>query len=315
MSYYKKFVSYIDLYEYEEKVKNIGFMKSEIKDQLWKIKVNIRGLETTDTIMCEMKTVGAEEFLDRFQIVKGEGQFEREYEMEHLAGTNITYTNVHGIIFQLSSHKYGKCTWVQDNHTYHASEEKQGFLQTLEQKRSISVQAAEQKHLEEEKQPMQEKSPLQEKPPLQENQKQNDNVTETKSEKSQNVFSLPEYQLNNISGNKWMQLGRMYPSIHPFHEKEKGEYISLKPKDFVILHEKYQTLVNNSFLLHGFFNYRHIILGKKMEGQSVKYYIGVPGTFHEREKMVAIMFGFEEFEGVDSEERGAFGYYMKEVKI
>lgn len=292
MSYYRKFISYIDLYEYEEKVKNIGFVKSEIRDNVWKIKVNIRGLEITDTVMCEMKTVGAEEYLDRFQIIKGQGLFEKEYEVRHLAGTEISYANIQGLIFQLSSHKYGKCTWIQDNHTYHSTEGKQGYIQAMEQKRAIE-----------------------QKKPVEEKQITYKSETDSMNDKIQGVFALPEYQLNNISGNKWMQLGRMYPAIHPFHEKNKGEYISLKPKDFVILHEKYQTLVNNSFLLHGYFNYRHIILGKKIEGQKVRYYIGVPGTFHEREKMVAVMFGFEEFEGVDSEERGSFGYYMKEVMI
>ncbi len=292
MSYYRKFISYIDLYEYEEKTKNIGFVKCEIRDDIWKLKVNIRGLEITDTVMCEMKTVGAQEYLDRFQIIKGHGQFESEYEIAHLAGTEISYANVCGLIFQLSSHKYGKCTWAQDNHTYHSVEGERAYIKAMEQKSSIEP-----------------------KKPIQEDHIGYKNEAGNKTDNMQGAFALPEYQLNSISGNKWMQLGRMYPAIHPFHEISKGEYISLKPKDFVILHEKYQTLVNNSFLLHGYFNYRHIILGKRTEGQQIKYYIGVPGTFHEREKMVAVMFGFEEFEGVDSEERGAFGYYMKEVRI
>lgn len=88
-------------------------------------------------------------------------------------------------------------------------------------------------------------------------------------------------------------------------------YVKLEPKDFIILSSKYQHLVNNSFLLHGFYNYRHIILGK--EGD---YYLGVPGVFYEREKMVALMFGFEAFEcGSREPESGEFGYYLRKVEL
>ena len=75
---------------------------------------------------------------------------------------------------------------------------------------------------------------------------------------------------------------------------------------------KYQHLVNNSFLLHGFYNYRHVILGK--EGEA--YYLGVPGVFYEREKMVALMFGFEAFECESGESKaGEFGYYLRKVEL
>ena len=48
----------------------------------------------------------------------------------------------------------------------------------------------------------------------------------------------------------------------------------------------------------------------------VKYYIGVPGNFYEREKQVAGMFGFESFEGkVEPAQNGDFGYYMIPVEI
>ena len=47
-----------------------------------------------------------------------------------------------------------------------------------------------------------------------------------------------------------------------------------------------------------------------------RYYIGVPGNFYDREKMVAEMFGFEAFEGEkESASPGDYGYYMKRVEI
>lgn len=109
--------------------------------------------------------------------------------------------------------------------------------------------------------------------------------------------------------NKWEQLLSTYEQIHPYGDERI--YVKLEPRDFVVLRENYQHLVNNSFLLHGFYNYRYLILGREKG-----FYLGVPGVFYEREKMVALMFGFEAFEceGGDVEE-GKFGYYLRKVEL
>ena len=116
------------------------------------------------------------------------------------------------------------------------------------------------------------------------------------------------------STDKWEQLCTMYPEIHPF--RDSREYLSIAPKDFVVLCKEYQKLVHNSFLLHGYYNYRHLILGRIRQKDVWQYYIGVPGNFYDREKMVAEMFGFEAFEGEkESASPGDYGYYMKRVEI
>lgn len=114
--------------------------------------------------------------------------------------------------------------------------------------------------------------------------------------------------------DKWEQLRKIYPIVHPIREEE--EYLKIAPKDFVVFTEKYQDLVHNSFLLHGYHNYKHLILGKKEKEGRVIYYLGVPGTFHDREKTVAVMFGFEAFDGKrEPAENGDFGYYLRRVEI
>lgn len=117
-------------------------------------------------------------------------------------------------------------------------------------------------------------------------------------------------------GGKWEKLKEEYPQAHPFGDDRC--FISLEPGDLVILPASFQKLLNNSFLLHGFYNYRHLILGPDRElseeGEE-NFYIGVPGTYFEREKMVAVMFGFEGFEGKGPVEIGSFGYYMRRVNL
>ena len=116
--------------------------------------------------------------------------------------------------------------------------------------------------------------------------------------------------------DKWEQLQQNYQTVHPFGDQRV--FLTIEPKDFVVLQAPFQKLVNNSFLLHGFYNYRHLILGPDKElggGERVRFYLGVPGTYFEREKMVAVMFGFEGFECAGAVEIGKFGYYMRRVEL
>lgn len=114
--------------------------------------------------------------------------------------------------------------------------------------------------------------------------------------------------------DKWQQLSAIYPHIRPFNDER--EYLSLSPSDFVLFPESYYRAANNSFLLHGFYNYKHLILTRVERRSEVRYYLGVPGNYYEREKQVAVMFGFESFE-CDREpaKTGDFGYYLMRMEL
>lgn len=110
---------------------------------------------------------------------------------------------------------------------------------------------------------------------------------EAQSHEEESAFEAPflrsqrKMQAGQISPNKWEQLNRIYPKIQPFGDVR--EYLSIAPCDFVILSEHYQEMVQNSFLLHGYYNYGHLILTKIKEGIDDNYYLGVPGVYYERE--------------------------------
>lgn len=123
-----------------------------------------------------------------------------------------------------------------------------------------------------------------------------------------------ERHVTALSDDKWKQLCSIYPTVHPIGDDV--DFIKITPVDFVVLRQEYQSLVRNSFLLHGYYNYNYILLGKYPD----KYYIGVPGIMHEQERIAAAMFGFVGFERAEApkeqkENRDRFGYYMMEVGI
>lgn len=113
---------------------------------------------------------------------------------------------------------------------------------------------------------------------------------------------------------KWLQLSQIYPHIRPF--RDERDYLSIGPSDFVIFSEESYRAVNNSFLLHGYYNYYHLILTRMERRGEILYYAGVPGNYYDREKQVAVMFGFESFECAEEPaQQGDFGYYMMRVKV
>lgn len=79
-------------------------------------------------------------------------------------------------------------------------------------------------------------------------------------------------------------------------------------------------LANNNFLLHGYYNYHHLILMERQE----QLMLGVPGIYHEKEAAAAGSFGFAEFIAKDRldvklspeecNEDHPFGYWCRPVK-
>lgn len=72
-------------------------------------------------------------------------------------------------------------------------------------------------------------------------------------------------------------------------------------------------VANNSFLLHGYYNYHYLIL---LEEEN-QMWLGVPGIYHRREAKAAEVFGFTRFvqaEQDESEENEMFGYWCRKVR-
>ena len=134
------------------------------------------------------------------------------------------------------------------------------------------------------------------------------------SEKSEEMLKALDWSGNGKKNKSdWDDLKEKFPVIHPLGD---GEYLKLDLCDLSSLRDEKQVLEQNSFLLHGYYNYKYLILGKQEKEGKLQYYLGVPGIYHEREKAVAIMFGFEAFEGNrEPIRRGDFGYYFRRVSL
>lgn len=124
------------------------------------------------------------------------------------------------------------------------------------------------------------------------------------------LASWEEEQINDLEIEEY---------IEEYIEPSTTYFEKIQRKDLSRLPRKEWRLANNSFLLHGFYNYHHLLYIE--DGDEV--WIGVPGIYHEKEKLAASTFGFTHFRRqadvpveLNQEEQNTyedFGYWCRQI--
>lgn len=127
-----------------------------------------------------------------------------------------------------------------------------------------------------------------------------------------------EEEDENSSERAWENLRRGHTKILDFDYEKGCEILTIKPQDIGLLPREIWVYGNNSFLLHGYYNYRYLILAKLFNPEGIpRYLLGVPGHYYSNERYMASMFGFPNFVLSKNQpmEDGRFGYWYTDVKI
>lgn len=116
----------------------------------------------------------------------------------------------------------------------------------------------------------------------------------------------------------WAVLRDRYPKILAFDYEAGCEILTIKPQDIGLLPRENWIYGSNSFLLHGYYYYRYLILARlNQPGGRDRYLLGVPGHYVSNEKYMASMFGFSDF--VLSKKQppkdSRFGYWYTDIKM
>lgn len=328
---YDRKIKYLDYYERGERVKGCGFAKLEIREGELKLEINVRGLHPTDSFSRDVVLKGAETeaVLGQITLQNGSGSFSYTCRLEDGIGSlGIPYGELREVRISVGGSRELCCSWEKtpertvEKNPLPVPEPAEENADTENQEELPAEQAVQElessqppKYVLEEDMP-QEVSEQQEVSELQQVSGQQD-VSELQAVSEQ---PQPDENRSNrkptvkLMENKWQQLCAIYPHIRPFGDNR--DYLSLSPSDFVLFPTKYYKAANNSFLLHGYYNYKHLILTRVEYRNEVIYYLGVPGNYYDREKQVAIMFGFESFEcAKEPAKTGDFGYYMMRMEL
>ncbi len=111
---------------------------------------------------------------------------------------------------------------------------------------------------------------------------------------------------------QFRKLFSTHTKMYPFEDDDLEECVQIAPPDFSDFPKEYWKLGSNTFLLQGYYNYRHLILASSAD----YLYVGIPGQYHRRDKFLGDMFGFGTFKGIHKKTPrfGDFGYWMKKIK-
>ena len=127
-----------------------------------------------------------------------------------------------------------------------------------------------------------------------------------------------EEEDEDSSERVWENLRRDHTKILDFDYEKGCEILTIKPQDIGLLPREIWVYGNNSFLLHGYYNYRYLILAKLFNPEGTpRYLLGVPGHYYSNERYMASMFGFPNFVLSKNQpiEDGRVGYWYTDVKI
>lgn len=103
--------------------------------------------------------------------------------------------------------------------------------------------------------------------------------------------------------------------VDAFNDDEFYDCIDIGPETLDKLPENMRGIKNNSFLMHGYVQYHHLLLAR-VEGSENAFFIGVPGVLTKSENAMASMYGFSKFKSSHRSDvhMCCFGYWYVIVK-
>ena len=142
--------------------------------------------------------------------------------------------------------------------------------------------------------------------------------SDSQNQKQPQPDSSKEFSKEDPAESLWNRLRAAYPKVTAFECADGCEILVIKPQDIGLLPRENWVYGNNSFLLHGYYNYRYLILARLGKpGKRGRYILGVPGHYGNNEKYMAAMFGFDRF--VRSTRRpprdSRFGYWYTDLNF
>lgn len=321
--FYEKKIRYLNYFEEGERIRGSGFIKSEARDAILRIEVAIKNPGGIEGIF-PVYLLGAEReaAIGEINLQENGGELRVTYQMaEGIGETALSYDEWNGVRIPLASGRDILAKWgiskrnttsvdMQSAETQKYKEEQNMEEAEMGQKRTAEEKGAVEKNrIADEKKTYEEIGAAEEKKSIEEKR-----ACEKGGAVTDETERIAEKRIIRLQEDKWLQLCTIYPHIKPF--RDEREYLSITPSDFVLFPAADYRAAHNSFLLHGYYNYQHLVLARIERKGEILYYVGVPGNYFEKEKQVAIMFGFESFECAEEPaEYGDFGYYMMRTNI
>ena len=299
----KRFVTY--LYEYERTIRgrNVGFIRNDIRNDGCRMEIHIRGLERIKEkapiyiIVRDSDCIGIP--AGEIVISQGVGNACLELHGDRIGKTDYSVSNIQAVIVRYDGGKMLMGCYVQ----HPAGDLLSGTFTKWEAQAIPETPEPDPNAARGENDDSGSIRPVSEIP-----RGQNDDFDSIRP-----VFEIPRGQ-NDDSGSirpvSEILRGQNdnFDSMRPdalsqqsteAHAEEKlcpPTYKRIAITDIRSLPSRNWHLCSNSFLVHGFFCYHYLVLKTVNAPDGTQIYLGVPGIYASQERMMALLFGFNDFE-------------------
>ena len=289
----KRFVTY--LYEYDRTIRgrNVGFIRNDIRNDCCRMEIHIRGLERIKEkapifiIVRDSECIGIP--AGEVVISQGVGNACLELRGNRIGKTDYSVNNIQAVIVRYNGGKMLMGCYVQ----YPAGDLLSGTFTKWEAQATPA-------------------SPTPDPDATRGVDSNSDDLyPNSRSDLGMENDSADLYPKNPNNLGTENNSGDLYPyannsqgteakaeEICPTSEEaaQSPIYKRIAITDIRSLPSRNWHLCNNSFLVHGFFCYHYLILKTINAPDGAKMYLGVPGIYASQERMMALLFGFNDFE-------------------
>jgi hypothetical protein len=326
MSDYRRLISYIYAYEGGEKKNNTGYAKVEIRADRCRIYVNVKNIHVGENDLDVYLLAPAREIpLGQIHVHGGIGEFRTSVDGNDVCQSGRTIEECYGLTIHEPERTRVSYTTIWEDAVAQAAEVN-GRENVHENGRENAVQDSGADLAVESPVNSSETEVLDEIPwnpasdvmqtteyPKPTDPKEPENQQEPENQHRQEEPPEQDQQ----SERTWHYMQNRYAKVQAFDYEDGCEILLITPQDIGLLPRETWIYGNNSFLLHGYYNYRHLILARLENPQGdPRYLLGVPGHSFRPEKNMAALFGFTHFIPAKKqpEQDGRFGYWYAEIK-
>lgn len=282
----KRFVTY--LYEYDRTIRgrNVGFIRNDIRNDRCLMDIHIRGLERIKEkapiylIVRDGECVGIP--AGEIVISQGIGNAFLELPGNHIGKTNYNSGDIQAVIVRYGNGKMLLGSYVQ----HPASDLLSGTFTKWEAQAIPESPEPDPNAARGENDDSGSIRPVSEIP-----RGQNDDSSSIRP-----VSEIQRGQNDDFDSTRPDAL-RQQGTAAPTEEKLcPPTYKRIAITDIRSLPSRNWHLCSNSFLVHGFFCYHYLVLKTVNAPDGTQIYLGVPGIYASQERMMALLFGFNDFE-------------------
>lgn len=268
----KRFITYLYEYENGRKNRNTGFTRIDIREENVNIEVCVRNYirrKERGNIYVLIKEKGVIGIsIGEILLENGQGDKKISLDARDLMGSRFSVQHVIGIGIEFGEGGYLASSWDEEDSELVGRGE---FGKWEPEQENVAS--------DEEVLPQVEAAALIRMP----------EVLEESLLESVEKFEMPKESVEEAESTDWSS----------YRKIELNQIHSLPSPNW--------HFCNNSFLVHGFWNYGYLVLKTEMEENQESLFLGVPGIFEKPEMVMAVLFGFTEFEAIPQE--------MTEVEI